>query len=250
VSDEQPRLYSEFADWFHLLTAPEDYVQEADFYRRVLLEACDEPPRTVLELGSGGGNNASHLKAHFELTLVDRSPEMLELSRALNPECRHLVGDMRDVRLGETFDAVFVHDAVAYITTEDDLAATVGTAAEHVRPGGAALFVPDFVRERFEPRTQHGGHDGDGRALRYIEWAWDPDPADTTYLSDFAYLLREGDEVRCAQDRHVCGLFPRATWLGLLERAGLEPRHLVAPPDEEPAGADLFVGKKPRNASA
>jgi SAM-dependent methyltransferase len=243
VTDEQPRLYGELAGWFHLLTAPASYVEEAEFYRRALLEACDEPPRTVLELGSGGGNNASHLKQHFELTLIDLSPQMLEVSRTLNPECRHLVGDMRDVRLGEEFDAVFVHDAIAYITTQDDLAATIVTAAEHVRPGGAALFVPDFVRERFEPHTQHGGHDGEGRALRYLEWAWDPDPSDSTYVSDFAYLLREGDEVRCVQDRHLCGLFPRATWIELLERAGLEARHVVAPPDEEPAGAELFVGR-------
>ena len=28
---------------------------------------------------------------------------------------------MRSVRLGRTFDAVFVHDAIAYMTTEDDL---------------------------------------------------------------------------------------------------------------------------------
>ena len=250
MTDEQPRLYGELAGWFHLLTAPASYVEEADFYRRTLLEASDEPPRTLLELGSGGGNNASHLKRHFELTLVDRSPEMLEVSRTLNPECRHLVGDMRDVRLGEEFDAVFVHDAIAYITTGDDLAATIHAAAEHLRPGGAALFVPDFVRERFEPHTQHGGHDGDSRALRYLEWAWDPDPSDTTYVSDFAYLLREGDEVRCVRDRHVCGLFPRATWIELLERAGLEARHVVAPPDEEPAGAELFVGKKIASATA
>jgi hypothetical protein len=154
---------------------------------------------------------------------------------------------MRDVRLGEEFDPVFVHDAVSYIT-EEDLAATVATAAAHLRPGGAALFVPDFVRERFEPRTEHGGHDGEHRALRYLEWCWDPDADDTTYASDFAYLLREGDDVRCVLDRHVCGLFPRATWLELLERAGLEGRHLVGPPDEEPAGAELFVGQKPVSA--
>jgi SAM-dependent methyltransferase len=244
VTDEQPRLYGELAGWFHLLTAPEDYAEEADLYRRVLAESCDRPPRTVLELGSGGGNNASHLKAHFELTLVDRSPQMLELSASLNPECRHVVGDMRDLRLGEEFDAVFVHDAVAYITTEEGLAATIVTAATHLRPGGAVLFVPDFVRERFEPHTEHGGHDGANRALRYLSWTWDPNPADTTCMSDFAYLLRDREGVRCVHDRHVCGLFPRATWLELIERAGLEARHSVAPPDEEPAGAELFVGKK------
>ena len=246
MRNDGPRLYDELASWFHLLTAPENYAEEAALYRRLLVEHSDGPVRTVLELGSGGGNNASHLRAHFELTLVDLSPQMLELSRSLNPECRHEVGDMRDVRLGETFDAVFVHDAIAYITTEEDLAATIATAAEHVRPGGVALFVPDYVRERFEPHTDSGGHDDTERGLRYLEWVWDPDPADTIYLCDFAYLLRdESGAVRCEYDRHVCGLFGRATWLELIEAAGLRASAHVTEPDEEPAGAELFVGQRP-----
>jgi SAM-dependent methyltransferase len=242
-SGETPILYGELAGWFHLLTAPEDYSEEAELYRGLLIDACEGSVRTVLELGSGGGNNASHLKAHFELTLVDRSSQMLELSRSLNPECRHLEGDMRTVRLGETFDAVFVHDAIAYITTEADLAATIATAREHCRPGGVALFVPDNVAERFEPRTKAGGHDGADRALRYVEWVWDPDPDDTTYLSDFAYLLRdESGAVRCVQDRHVCGLFPRATWLELIDAAGFRVTTQVAPDDPE-LPIEVFVGR-------
>ncbi|MDX6507550.1 MAG: hypothetical protein QOG06_2194 [Gaiellaceae bacterium] len=248
MSADQPRLYDELADWFHLLTAPEEYAEEAELYRRLLTQVGDELPRTVLELGSGGGNNASHLKAHFELTLVDRSPQMLELSRSLNPECRHLAGDMREARLGETFDAVFVHDAVAYITSEDDLAATIATAEAHLRPGGAALFVPDYVRERFAEHTGMGGHDGPDRGLRYLEWVTDPDPADTTYVSDFAYLLRDERGVRCELDRHLCGLFPRATWLELIEASGLDARNHVTEDDDEPAGAELFVGVKPRRS--
>jgi SAM-dependent methyltransferase len=90
-----PKLYAELASWFHLLTAPEDYAEEAKLYAGLLTAAADSPVHRVLELGSGGGNNASHLKAQFELTLVDRSPEMLEVSRSLNPECDHVLGDMR-----------------------------------------------------------------------------------------------------------------------------------------------------------
>ena len=110
------------------------------------------------------------------------------------------------------------------------------------------LFVPDFVRERFEPHTGHGGHDAEQRGLRYLQWFWDPDPTDTTCACEFAYLLREGDDMRCVLDRHVFGLFSRATWLELLERAGLESSHQVGPPDEESAGSELFVGKKPASA--
>ena len=85
-------MYDELAGWWPLLSAPAVYAEEAELYRRLLVEAADRPPVTVLELGSGGGNNASHLKAHFQLTLVDLSPGMLAVSRELNPECEHVQG--------------------------------------------------------------------------------------------------------------------------------------------------------------
>jgi len=242
-----PKLYQELASWFHLLTAPEDYEEEAAIYWQTLAGACRRPPRTLLELGSGGGNNASHLKAHARLTLVDLSPAMLDISRPLNPECEHIQGDMRSVRLDRTFAAIFVHDAVMYLTTEDDLRALFKTAYQHCAPGGAVLVVPDCVRETFRPRTNHGGHDGDGRSLRYLEWTWEPDPADSTYTVDFAYLLREADgSVQALHDRHTFGLFSRSTWLGLITSAGFEAS--VAPfiHSQVDAGlTEMFVGRRP-----
>ena len=245
MSDE-PRLYHELADWFHLLTAPADYAEEAETYRRLLAEACPQPIRSVLELGSGGGNNASHLKAHFKMTLVDCSPAILDVSRALNPECEHIEGDMRTVRLARLFDAVFVHDAVTYMTSEEDLRAAMETAFVHCRPGGAALFAPDYVRENFRESTDCGGHDGDGRGLRYLEWTWDPDPGDDTYTVDFAYLLRDRDgSVRVEHDRHIEGLFGRDTWLRLLAEAGFVPRVVPFEHSEvEPGSLVVFLAVK------
>jgi SAM-dependent methyltransferase len=242
-----PKLYSELADWWPLLSAPADYAEEAAIYQRLLIGACVRPPHTLLELGSGGGNNASHLKARFGMTLVDPSPGMLEHSRRLNPECEHVQGDMRDVRLGREFDAVFVHDAVCYMTTEPDLRAAIATAFVHCRPGGAALFVPDHVRETFAPSTDHGGHDGDGSCLRYLEWTWDPDPADTTYTVDYAYLLRERDgSTRAVHDRHIEGLFARADWLQWLAEAGFEPSVATIEHSElRPGTYHGFVARRP-----
>lgn len=245
-----PRLYGELAAWWPLMSAPDEYVEEAAFYGRALAGACEPPPRTCLELGSGGGNNASHLKERFAMTLVEPSPGMLEVSRRLNPECEHVRGDMRTVRLGRRFDCVFVHDAVAYMTTEADVRAAIRTAWLHCEPGGAALFAPDHVRENFRPSTDCGGNDGaDGRGLRYLEWTWDPDPADSTYTVDYAYLLREADgPVRAVHDRHVEGLFARADWLRWLSEAGFRPE--VVPLDHselEPGAYEVFVAAKPRD---
>lgn len=237
---EQPKLYGELASWFHLLSSPPDYADEADFARKLLAEAGIAPPRTVLELGSGGGNNASHLKAHFQLTLVDLSPGMLELSRDLNPECEHIVGDMKTLRLDRVFDAVFVHDAIMYMATEGDLRRAVDTACVHCKPGGVAVFMPDVVRETFVSLTTHGGHDGEGRGIRYIEWTFDVDPSDTVYTVDFAYLLREGNKpLRVVHDHHVFGIFSREVWLSLLRDAGFDPK-VVA----DPWGREVFIARK------
>lgn len=244
--DEGPRLYRELAEWWPLLSAPEEYAEEAADYTRLILESVQGDAHEVLELGSGGGNNASHMKAHFSLMLVDRSSGMLDVSRRLNPECEHVEGDMRSVRLGRTFDAVFVHDAIAYITTEEDLRGVFDTAFEHCRPGGVALFVPDYVRETFETAVDHGGHDGPDRALRYLEWTWDPDPSDTTHRMDMTYVFHEPDgSVHIELDQHVCGVFPRATWLELIERAGFEVRAVPLTHDERPVGAEGFLAIRP-----
>jgi SAM-dependent methyltransferase len=182
------------------------------------------------------------------MVLVEPSTGMLAVSRELNPECEHVQGDMRTVRLGRQFDAVFVHDAVCYMTTESDLRRAIATAFMHCRPGGAALFAPDFVRENFRPSTDHGGHDGQTRGLRYLEGMWDPDPSDTTYVVDYAYLLRAADgAVRVEHDRHVEGLFARADWLRMLSEAGFEARTIPFEHSElEPGAHEVFVAQRPR----
>ena len=126
------------------------------------------------------------------------------------------------MRLGEVFDAVFLHDAISYLTDVEGVIAAARTARAHCSPGGVALFVPDYVTETFEPGTEHGGHDEGVRGLRYLEWVWDPDPGDATIEADMVYLLREGDQVSVVHDRHPQGLFPTSIWMGALATAGFE----------------------------
>jgi hypothetical protein len=238
------KLYDELAEWWPLMSAPEDYKEEAAFYFDAMSRAGQTPIETMVEFGSGGGNNAWFLKKRVrQLVLVDLSAGMLAHSRKLNPECEHVAGDMRTVRLRRQFDAVFVHDAISYMTSEADLGHALETAAAHCKPGGVALFAPDHLRETFEPGTECGGHDGDGRAMRYLEWSWDPDPADTTVVTDYSYTLRDaGGSVRVIHDRHIEGVFPRDTWLRLLHNAGFEARAVTFDHSElEPGTYELFV---------
>ncbi len=241
-----PRFYGDLAEWWPLISPPEDYAEEAAFATR-LLDLASIPVHDVLELGSGGGSNAVHLKARFAMTLVDLSESMLGVSRRLNPECAHHRGDMRSVRLGRHFDAVFVHDAIDYMTTEGDLALALDTAFTHCHPGGIAVFVPDDTRQTFEASSDHGGSDdGDGRGIRYLEWSSDPDPDDSWTQTEYAFLLRKGDApVEVVHETHRHGMFDRDDWLRLLADAGFDAGVVTEVTSEDRTPRSFFLGHRP-----
>ena len=110
------RLYTDLAEWWPLLSPPEDYAEEAALYLEFLTHALGRAPRSLLELGSGGGHLASQIPADVDLHLVDLAPEMLQASRKLNPQREHCHADMRSLRLARAFDAVLLHDAVMYLS--------------------------------------------------------------------------------------------------------------------------------------
>lgn len=236
-------MYRELADWWTLLSPVSEYVEEAGLFHEVLRTRAPQA-KTLLELGAGGGNNAFHLKAHYQMTLVDLSDDMLRQSRRINGELTHHVGDMRDVRLDERFDAVFIHDAISYMTTREDLLRAMQTARAHLLPGGIAMFVPDETKERYRDSTDCGGVDEGKRGFRYLEWFWDPDPDDEKALADYAFLIRDDDgQTRAVHDRHEHGLFPRQVWLDTVERAGFARAEIVAVEHSDVEGhIEIFVG--------
>ncbi|MDO8836863.1 MAG: class I SAM-dependent methyltransferase [Vicinamibacterales bacterium] len=248
LSDETPareRLYTDLAAIVRLLSPPAEYAEEAAFWRCVLRARLGEGRHHLLELGVGGGHNLSHLTAEFDATAVDLSAAMLEQCRGLNPGVELFVGDMRNVRLGRTFDAVLIHDAVSYMTTEADLRAAFETAGAHLRPGGVFITSPDFTTETFQSPSVHTATHGDGTVdVTYFEFAWDPDPADTTVEVLMTYVIREGRRARLEHDRHVIGLFPNATWLRLCGEAGFEVDEQTFALGPEAKAYRLLVGTR------
>jgi trans-aconitate methyltransferase len=246
----EPPFYGDLAPWWPLISPVEDYREEATFVLG-LLGDTQTRRRTLLELGSGGGNNASYMGDRFDLTLVDRSEGMLAVSRALNPHAEHVCADMRTVRLGREFDAVFVHDAIEYMTDEADLRAALTTACVHLRTGGTAVIVPDATREIFEPGHDCGGSDGaDGRSVRFLEWTIDPGPERGVVTTEYVFLLRHADgRLDVVHDSHRTGLFTRATWLRVLREVGFEATLVGETTTEDRTPRDVFVAVRPAGDS-
>ena len=237
------RLYNDLAHLWPLFDPPEEYAQEAAFWRQTLREKLGPGRHHVLELGVGGGHLLSHLTADVQATAVDISEGMLAHSIELNPGVEHHIGDMRSVRLGRTFKAVLIHDAISYMLTEADLRATFATARAHLEPGGLLITVPDWFRETFKGTSvDHRTRTKGGKELTYVQYVTDPDPADTTIETIFIYIIKEGGKVEIEQDRHITGLFSLDTWLGLLAQAGFETEARPYPVYDDDDEGYLLVG--------
>ena len=238
------RLYNELAHLWPVISPPEDYAVEAVDWRRALRKYLGPGRHRLLELGVGGGHNLSHLTDEFDAMAVDISPRMLELSQRLNPNVVHHLGDMRTFRLpGQILDAVLIHDAIAYMLTEDDLRAAFATARTHLRPGGLLAVGPDLVLDTFKSGMKLSwSTQRDGVKITTEETVHDADPSDTVVESHFTYTIDERGAKRVERDVHATGLFSIATWMLLMEEAGFRTDRVPIPGDGDGCGENLFCG--------
>jgi SAM-dependent methyltransferase len=245
-------LYGELAGWWPVISPPAEYADDGAVINAIFGSAA-QPVLTVLDLGSGGGHVALHVGHNRSMTLVDMSADMLRVSKQLNPDCEHVEGDMRTIRLGRQFDAVLVHDAIDYVTSQDDLGRVIRTAFAHCRPGGLAVFVPDHTAETFRAGTGGGGgHDVTGRQASFRERTSDPVPGDDWILAEYEFTLRDADgTVQVVAEAHRLGAFRRQTWMGLLEAAGFvaEVRRSSHAGNGARSAKLFFIGRRDPGAS-
>lgn len=216
------KLYNELASWWPLMSPHTEYEEEAELYLEIIRRYHPDIQKAV-EFGSGGGSNAFYLKRNFSMTLTDLSPEMLEVSRELNPDCEHIQGDMRYLDLGDEFDLVFIHDAITHFTDKADLLEVMQNAKKHLNEKGILMIMTDQFEETFKPVTDHGGIDQGKRGMRYLEWTYDTDPDDHKTETEYVYVMRNEDGGIAREfDRSESGLFSMPEWEELLAQAGFQ----------------------------
>lgn len=222
------RLYTDLA-WLWPMwgDAADEYADYCRHVARLIEQHSERPARTLLDIGCGGGKNVFNLKGKFRVTGADLSPTMLAQARDLNPESTFVHGDMRTFRLGRTFDAVLMDDAISFMTCLADFVAAFRTASAHLNPGGVLVATPDVTTETFRQNrtiTTPGTHTGTRGELDvvFVENVYDADPADERYETTVLYLIRDHGHLRIEADYWTMGLFSLDTWRRVLREAGFE----------------------------
>jgi SAM-dependent methyltransferase len=142
-------IFNNYARYYDLLYRDKDYIGETQFIQQ-LIKTHASDTQDILELGCGTGIHALLLaKQGYQIQGVDISQEMLQKAsdRLLDhpPELASRLkfthGDIRTLRLNQTFDVVLsLFHVISYQTTNEDLLAAFATVKEHLKPGGIFIF--------------------------------------------------------------------------------------------------------------
>jgi SAM-dependent methyltransferase len=168
----------------------------------------------MLHLGCGAGRHDYHFKKHFTVTGVDLSEGMLDLAKTINPEITYIKGDMRTVNVNEKYDVVIIPDSVAYMTTLEDLKATVKNASAHMNPDGIMLIVA-HTREEF--RNNNFAYTGEKDNVHITLLENNHIVSDSTYEAAFIYLIRRDGDLSTSCEVHTLGVFSYGEWMHIFE---------------------------------
>jgi SAM-dependent methyltransferase len=149
-------IYDLLAPFYDSINAELDYSLWADFIEKIIeREYKLGRPELVLDLGSGTGKMTLELaRRGYDMTGVDRSPEMLNVAREASDREGHsilwLCQDMTEFELYGTVDVcVCCLDTLNHLTDKKDLEKCLSLVHNYVIPDG--LFIFDINgRYKFE----------------------------------------------------------------------------------------------------
>lgn len=230
---------AEYAGDYDLLYRDKDYPGECEAIERCFLKYASGRVRTLLDLGCGTGGYLLPLADRgFEGTGVDRSEWMLAQARRKaggRPVNWHL-GDLKELDLGRSFDAVLMMFAVlGYQLGDGDVSSALRAVRRHLEPGGLFVFDvwhgPAVLAQGPSMRVKDVAVP-EGLLRRLAAAELDTD-ARVCAVSYHVQRLKEGQVIRETSQTHRVRYFFPEELERFLREAGLSLLRLGAFPDFE-----------------
>ena len=145
---------------FYEALYPERNDETPALCRRLFERYLSAPPASLLDIGCGTGRDLRSLRRTCpDCVGVDLLKNVIEYARSQAKDIEFEVGDMREIRLGRTFDAITCFgSALLYALTNDDVEKALATFAGHSHAGtllildfrNASAFLGDGFKKRIE----------------------------------------------------------------------------------------------------
>jgi SAM-dependent methyltransferase len=226
MMDDAHAPYRRFAKLYDRIMEPVGYEMWADY----VLELCRlyaVEPRRVLDLACGTGNTSFPLaRRGYEVTGLDRSPEMLERAVAKAAELGLDVtfgqADMRDFTVAPPVDlAICLYDSINYLLEPSDLVRVCASVREALRPGGLFIFDANtpYRLARVEDEDETMVFDEDEFCLI---WKNSYAPASRIWRADLTGFMRQGDTFERFREVHEERAYEPEELAAAARQGGLE----------------------------
>jgi SAM-dependent methyltransferase len=216
------KLYSSLAHIYH------------EMYKQILFMIYDSylkqnNCKKVIEIGCGTGLLGMRLiNAGYDYLGVDLYNEMLEIARKETNSDRFIQGDMRNLKLVQSFDcAMITGRSIGYVTTNPEIISTFIGINHFLRDKGLFIFDSfdaNKIFENFKEESEQVIHSGNRTITRKnilkknltTGWTWD-------FMAK--YIIEENNEAKVYEDFSTLraftvdeiSLFLKLTGFNLLE---------------------------------
>jgi SAM-dependent methyltransferase len=133
-------VFKAYSRYYDLLYRDKDYAAEVA-YIHALLRNHGLAEGELLEFGCGTGKHGRLLAEHeYRVHGIERSAEMVAQAKPSSGfTCQQ--GDICDIQLGRTYDAVLaLFHVVSYQTSNDEVKKVFASASAHLESGGIFIF--------------------------------------------------------------------------------------------------------------
>jgi dTDP-3-amino-3,4,6-trideoxy-alpha-D-glucopyranose N,N-dimethyltransferase/N-dimethyltransferase len=163
---------AEFADIYEPLYRHrgKDWDAEAEMVVKLIRDRSPGAD-SLLDVACGTGTHlAAFAQAFGHVEGVELAEPMRAVALRRLPDVAVHAGDMRDFRLGRTFDAVTcLFNSIAYVADVGEMRAAACAMAGHLKPGGVLVVEPWWFPDRFiEHHLAADAGTIDGRAIARV----------------------------------------------------------------------------------
>jgi ubiquinone/menaquinone biosynthesis C-methylase UbiE len=234
--------YGELAKYYDLLYSWKDYAKESNIVLRLIESHRRSQGNTLLDVGCGTGKHIARLKTRFECVGIDINEGMLEQARRNVKGAEFIRGDMSNFDLGRRFDVILcLFSAIGYVRTYPRLARTLRNFAKHLKAGGVLIIEPWFTKSNWKAGSVHVLSTQSSDDLKIVRVDYSGIKGDLSVLDERILVAERGKGISYFKDRQLLGLFEQDEFLRLMNKAGLEARHLK---QSLTPGRGLYIGTK------
>ncbi len=205
-----------------------DYREEAAKID-TLLQRLNPTLQKLLDVGCGTGEHAKQLRTRYgyEVDGIDIEPGFVRIAQKKNPEASFQVGDMRDFRLGQRYDALLcLFSSIGYTETFDGFRAAIQCFAQHLNPGGWLICEPWITPDVWQPGQVDSVSATDPKTGDTVVRTRVGETDGAVSVLKIDYEIHGQEPLRQFSETHRLGLFTREEMQEALEQNGFRSEWL------------------------